>query len=155
MRQRRGRCTACKRLFTPDPRVAKRQRTCSKEACQRRRHAAAQADWILRHPGYFRDRGAKHRAYREEVKDGVRVPKRKAKSPDPRAVDGDHGEQDEISTQGTQQERLAPTLAGGREQDEILTQVVFLLTFAVRLLLGGEPASKTTFETPGVAWSSP
>ena len=145
MRHRRRRCSACQRLFTPDPRVAKCQRACSREECQKRRHAAARADWVLRHPGYFRDRGAKHRAYREAVKAGTRVPEQRANP----VRGGDQGEQDATLTQDKQREDLEPTLPGPREQDAILAQVLLLLAFGARLLWGGGPASKTSLERPG------
>lgn len=47
-RIRRRRCTYCKSLFRPDPRVGPRQRTCGAPACQRQRHAASCRRWRRR-----------------------------------------------------------------------------------------------------------
>ena len=42
---RRRRCELCNELFTPDPRVGKRQRVCGQPACQRERHRLACKAW--------------------------------------------------------------------------------------------------------------
>lgn len=42
---RRWRCELCRDLFTPDPRVDKRQRACGWPACQRERHRLACKAW--------------------------------------------------------------------------------------------------------------
>ena len=42
---RRRRCELCRELFTPDPRVGKRQRVCGHAACQRERHRQACKAW--------------------------------------------------------------------------------------------------------------
>ncbi len=47
-RVRRRRCTHCKRLFRPDPRVGPRQWTCGAPACQRQRHATSCRRWRRR-----------------------------------------------------------------------------------------------------------
>ncbi len=47
-RVRRRRCTCCKILFRPDPRVGPRQRTCGAPTCQRQRHAASCRRWRRR-----------------------------------------------------------------------------------------------------------
>ena len=47
-RVRRRRCTYCRSLFGPDPRVSPRQRTCGAPACQRERHAASCRRWWRR-----------------------------------------------------------------------------------------------------------
>ena len=47
-RVRRRRCTCCKCLFHPDPRLGPRQRTCGAPACQCERHAASCRRWRRR-----------------------------------------------------------------------------------------------------------
>ena len=42
---RRRRCELCNELFTPDPRVGKRQRACGQPTCQRERHRQACKAW--------------------------------------------------------------------------------------------------------------
>ncbi len=45
-------CSICRRWFEPDPRTAKKQKVCSKDDCQRRRHARACARWRAGNPDY-------------------------------------------------------------------------------------------------------
>ena len=47
---RRRRCSHCDELFSPDPRVGKRQRYCSQPDCQRERKRVYQARFRRRHP---------------------------------------------------------------------------------------------------------
>ena len=42
------RCRECRKLFAPDPRVGRRQHTCSLDECQRSRHTKACQDWRRR-----------------------------------------------------------------------------------------------------------
>jgi hypothetical protein len=65
-------CRLCRRWFLPDPRLKDRQRVCSAEECQRKRQASNQTAWLAKHPGYFRGRGADHRAWRREHPDAQR-----------------------------------------------------------------------------------
>lgn len=45
-------CRQCLAWFTPSPRAAAQQRTCSKPACQQARHAKACAAWRKKNPTY-------------------------------------------------------------------------------------------------------
>lgn len=42
----RKQCPACKKMFTPDPRVAKRQKYCSKKECQTKRQRLNEHAWV-------------------------------------------------------------------------------------------------------------
>jgi hypothetical protein len=50
----RRRCPRCRRLFTADPRVGDRQRTCGSEACRRQHKREYDGRWRGKHPDYFR-----------------------------------------------------------------------------------------------------
>jgi hypothetical protein len=58
-------CRHCRRWFAPDARVGDRQRTCSREECQKARRAATQASWRARHPEYDQARRIQERAAAE------------------------------------------------------------------------------------------
>lgn len=49
-------CCICRRWFTIDRRVGRRQRACSLPACQRARRDVTQASWRRRNPDYFHAR---------------------------------------------------------------------------------------------------
>jgi len=49
-------CCICRRWFTIDRRVGRRQRACSSPACQRARRAVTQQSWRRRNPDYFHAR---------------------------------------------------------------------------------------------------
>ena len=49
-RRRRRRCTFCKALFVPHPRLGGRQWACDAPACQRRRHAQNCRTWRRQNP---------------------------------------------------------------------------------------------------------
>lgn len=148
MRRSRRRCSECSELFSPHPRVASRQRACSKPECQRRRHAAAQADWVRRHAGCYRGRAVKHRSYREQVKSGAHVPERRTKP-------AEQSEQDEISAQDKRGQSLEPLSRLQREQDEILAQVVLLTVLVARWLRGGRAGEQDELGAMNRPWSSP
>lgn len=42
----RPRCLCCKRVFTPDPRVGRRQKYCSKKECQNQRQRLNEQAWV-------------------------------------------------------------------------------------------------------------
>ena len=46
------RCSVCRKMFRPDPRVGDRQYACSEERCQQQRRAETQASWRSRNPSY-------------------------------------------------------------------------------------------------------
>jgi hypothetical protein len=64
-------CRECLRWFAPDARVGGRQRTCSRDECQRARRAATQAAWRARHPEYDRARRIQERTMAEAVGEEV------------------------------------------------------------------------------------
>ena len=49
-------CCICRRWFTIDLRVGRRQRACSSPACQRARRDVTQQSWRRRNPDYFHAR---------------------------------------------------------------------------------------------------
>lgn len=51
-RRRSKPCSECGRWFVPDPRIGKRARTCTEEACQRRRRARTNQRWRAANAGY-------------------------------------------------------------------------------------------------------
>ena len=51
-RMRKRPCSYCRCWFTPDPRVGKRQRACTKPSCQEVRRVETQARWRASHPEY-------------------------------------------------------------------------------------------------------
>lgn len=56
------RCSVCRKLFLPDPRVGARQHACREKHCQRQRRAHTQASWRSRNPSYHADDRLKRRA---------------------------------------------------------------------------------------------
>lgn len=52
---KRKRCPYCKKLFIPDPRVGKRQKTCGYGPCQKAHKMKNNVRWRRRNPDYFRD----------------------------------------------------------------------------------------------------
>ncbi len=66
----RCKCLHCKELFLPNYRSAKRQRFCSKPACQKARKRASQAAWLSKpeNQNYFRgqDHAARVRQWQKE-----------------------------------------------------------------------------------------
>ncbi len=53
---RRKRCRFCRCLFYVDPRVKDKQYACRDVDCQKQRKRSNQANWVSRHPGYFKGR---------------------------------------------------------------------------------------------------
>lgn len=49
-------CEVCRADFTPEARVAQRQRVCRKLSCQQERKRRAQQCWVANNPGYFKGR---------------------------------------------------------------------------------------------------
>ena len=52
---KRKRCRYCKKLFFPDPRVGKRQKTCGDSTCQKASKAENNTRWRRKNPDYFRN----------------------------------------------------------------------------------------------------
>lgn len=50
---KRRRCAFCRRLFSPDPRVKERQKTCGRQACRKRQKRSSNERWRSEHPHYF------------------------------------------------------------------------------------------------------
>ncbi len=59
-------CSVCRKWFTPDPRVAARQRTCG-AACSKRLAQKQQAAWRGRNPDYEADRELRRRIEHAET----------------------------------------------------------------------------------------
>ncbi len=144
--RRRRRCVVCDELFWPDVRVKSRQKACSRPRCQSVRHARACAAWKKAHPGYDEDRRVEHKAYRRDVAQGVRRPKRRPKQP---AV----SERDERLTQAAGRQSLEFDLVAGRERDEILAQVVLLTALAADLVVRTSRAERDEFGDTRAPWS--
>ncbi|MBI5884458.1 MAG: hypothetical protein HZB91_15285 [Elusimicrobia bacterium] len=57
------RCAYCRRLYRPDSRTRKHQRSCRRPACRRARRRQKQRRWRARNPDYERSRSAKRRVW--------------------------------------------------------------------------------------------
>ena len=64
----RPRCLACKKRFTPDPRVGPRQKYCSNKKCQARRQRLHETTWLEK-PENTKFRVAYQRRWREDNPD--------------------------------------------------------------------------------------
>lgn len=142
---RRKRCRFCKDLFLPSPRLKARQVACLKFDCQKARHAANQAAWLKKHPGYFSRRSVKtkewlnrHAGYRAEYRkqrpEYVAADNAGRKERHRLARDADADIQDSIRLQPPVLKRfryyLKPPPPAGI-QDSILPEVVKLSIFSV------------------------
>src|SRR5579862_705807 len=67
-------CSTCRRWFTPDARIGKRQRTCGKAECQAGRRRKKQAAWRARNPDYFTARRLQEREGQEEWPAPLKMP---------------------------------------------------------------------------------
>lgn len=61
----RKKCFACKRMFTPDPRVGQRQQYCSNKKCQSKRQRLHETVWLAK-PENIRFRALYQRRWRED-----------------------------------------------------------------------------------------
>lgn len=68
--RRRRRCKICGKLFTPNPKVAKRQTVCSKRSCQKERKRLSLAEAHLKEKMELRDERARKRLLKPGVGDG-------------------------------------------------------------------------------------
>jgi hypothetical protein len=137
-------CRFCRRWFLPDARQGEQQYACPEPACQARRKAENQRDWLEREPGYFRGRAEKHRTYRTshpdvkrdwrarhpEVRERERIArsKRRQKAPTRRAVEQEAFVLQLVSPQG-----VTSAHARAVEQDSIMTQLHVLIGLASAL----------------------
>ena len=48
-------CRICRKWFSPNPRVGKRQKTCGDQDCQGKWHTKKCAEWNSKNPAYFRE----------------------------------------------------------------------------------------------------
>ena len=144
--RRRRRCSFCKELFLPDPRLKSRQVACSKAECQKARKHANQEDWLERHPGYFKGRYPntktwlqEHAGYQRDYRRNrpetarrdnlLRQKRREIAEKACAAI------QDSISLQGAVLKRLTPDLfppAPAAIQDSIWPQVIMVSIFSSR-----------------------
>jgi hypothetical protein len=49
-------CSVCRRMFRPHPKVGERQKICSKTECQQKRKEQNQDEWKRKNPEYFHGR---------------------------------------------------------------------------------------------------
>lgn len=91
------RCPYCRKRFTPDPRVGKRQKSCGARACQRALNRENSARWrqehpdcchgdyprvklwLQKHPGYLKRYRQSHPAYVEHNRKAQRLRDRRRK----------------------------------------------------------------------------
>ncbi len=59
----RKRCRICHQWFSPHPRTATLQKTCSRDSCQKKRRCLTNQHWRMRHPDYDHSRPHKIRAW--------------------------------------------------------------------------------------------
>jgi len=65
MRETKGKCRCCRRVFTPDSRVGARQVCCQTEGCKKQFKRISQKRWCRANPDYFHGRYAELRLWRE------------------------------------------------------------------------------------------
>jgi hypothetical protein len=51
---KKRRCPHCRHLYTSDPRLKDRQRTCGRQECRQKQKRQSNKEWRSQHPGYFR-----------------------------------------------------------------------------------------------------
>jgi hypothetical protein len=51
---KKRRCPHCRRLYSPDPRLKERRRTCGRQECRREQKRQSNEEWRSQHPEYFR-----------------------------------------------------------------------------------------------------
>lgn len=142
-------CRFCRRWFRADKRLKDRQYACPAPACQEERQVADRARWLARHPGYFRRRCEKHRAWRRahpqanrlwraahpearERQSRARVERRR------RARLGVSAEQESMALHLFVPQRDAARHALSAEQEAIRAQAFVLAGVATRLPLSAE-----------------
>ena len=94
---KRKRCRYCKRLFSPDPRVGERQKTCGDPVCQKAHKAENNTrwrgknpeysrndyprvkEWLDHHPGYLKEYRQTHPDYVKKNREAQRVRDRSKK----------------------------------------------------------------------------
>ncbi len=77
------RCSVCRRMFRPDPRVGDRQYACGEERCQQQRRAKTQSSWRSRNPSYQ----SAYRLKRRSVEAAAAAAERGGKGAGERPVD--------------------------------------------------------------------
>ncbi len=143
-------CRYCRRWFRADPRLKDRQYACIAPGCQVARQKADERAWLERHPGYWRGRALKHRAWRRahpeakrvwraahpEVRERERLARKRRRRDAPlrRAV-----EQEAIALQLVPAPGDAAQHAPAGEQKPISPQALVLLGVVTRLPPAGEP----------------
>jgi len=69
MRVSQKRCDYCQKPYTPDPRTAAHQKSCSNPECRKKRKKRADQSWRIRFPDRPRDRRDKIRAWAKTYPD--------------------------------------------------------------------------------------
>ena len=60
-----SKCAFCGQFFIPDVRVGARQKSCTEPSCQIKRKKSQQKRWRTRNVGYFKERYANTKAWRQ------------------------------------------------------------------------------------------
>ena len=63
MKAKKKRCRFCGRWYTPDPRTAHFQKSCTNKSCRKQRQLQKNRNWAARYPDYHAYRGAKIREW--------------------------------------------------------------------------------------------
>lgn len=66
-------CQFCGRFFRADRRVGKKQKTCTRPECRKKRKQAAQQLWTRKNPDYFKERSEVVREWRAKNPDYQRL----------------------------------------------------------------------------------
>jgi hypothetical protein len=149
MRKSQKRCDYCQKLYTPDPRTAAHQKSCSSPECRKERKKRADQSWRMRFPNHPRDRRNKIRAWARTYPDYWR--RYRATHPDyvqndnkrrrrARKIAASAAKQDAIRQIAVGKLRDIQAMApdGAAKQDAITRRTVALLDF----LLWKESAAK-------------
>jgi hypothetical protein len=71
-KKEKKRCSFCRRIFLPDPRVGNRQKSCARNGCRKQRKNRAQKQWVQANPGYWRvANGEGAPDLKESIQDGI------------------------------------------------------------------------------------
>ena len=167
-RRRRKRCEFCEELFEVDPRLGSRHRACSAACCQQARRAANQADWLQRHPEYFKQRYANtkrwlqehpdylaqyRRGHPERVAEDNQQRRRRRQNAAERGAQPLADIQDSILPQASIREEVtsySATQPGADIQDSILPQVILAAEFAADYVMRRYTRLDRPDELPGV-----
>ena len=69
MRNEKKRCWYCGKMYEPDARTARIQKSCGRNPCQKKRKKQSQKEWTKANPDYFRGRYAQLKKWRRKNRD--------------------------------------------------------------------------------------